>query len=99
MIVSFKNRGTEDVFNDTDSKQARKVCPSTIWNVAQRKLEYLQAAATLTDLRVPPQNKLEKLKKEREGQHAIRINDKYRICFVWTDKGAAEVEITDYHDD
>jgi proteic killer suppression protein len=99
MIVSFRNAGTEDVFNDKDSKQARKVCPSSILHIAQRKLEYLQAAATLTDLKSPPKNQLEKLKKKREGQHAIRINDQYRICFVWTDKGVADVEITDYHDE
>ena len=97
MIVSFKNRGTEDVYNNEDTKAARKACPNTIWRVAQRKLEYLQAALTLSDLKSPPKNELEKLKGDRDGQHSIRINDKYRICFVWTEKGAARVEITDYH--
>jgi proteic killer suppression protein len=97
MIVSFENRGTEDVYNNEDTKAARKTCPNTIWRVAQRKLEYLQAASTLSDLKSPPKNGLEKLKEDRAGQHAIRINDKYRICFVWTEKGAANVEITDYH--
>ncbi len=97
MIVSFRNRGTEDVFNNEDTKAARKTCPHSIWSVAQRKLEYLQAAGTLSDLKRPPKNKLEKLKGDRAGQHAIRINDQYRICFVWTDKGPREVEITDYH--
>lgn len=97
MIVSFRNRGTEDVFNNEDTKAARKTCPESIWSVAQRQLQYLQAATVLSDLKTPPQNKLEKLKRERLGQHAIRINDKYRICFVWTEKGADQVEITDYH--
>ena len=97
MIVGFKTEGTEDVFNNKDSKAARKQCPGDIWKVAQRKLDYLQAAKTLGDLRAPPGNELEKLKADREGQHSIRINDKYRICFVWSDQGAHEVEIADYH--
>ena len=97
MIVSFKNRGTEDVFNNEDTKVARRTCPNTIWSVAQRKLDYLQSASTLTDLKRPPNNKLEKLKDDRAGQHSIRINDQYRVCFVWTDDGAEDVEITDYH--
>jgi toxin HigB-1 len=97
MILSFKSRGTEDVFNNLDTKTARRTCPKSIWAVAQRKLQYLQAASLLSDLRIPPQNKLEKLKRERAGQHAIRINEQYRVCFVWTDKGADRVEITDYH--
>jgi proteic killer suppression protein len=98
MIVGFRNRGTEDVFNNEDTKAARRTCPSSIWGVAQRKLEYLQAATSLTDLKRPPKNNLEKLKGKRARQHAIRINDQYRVCFVWTDKGADQVEITDYHD-
>ena len=97
MIVSFKNRGTEDVFNNEDTKTARKTCPSSIWMVAQRKLEYLQAAGKLTDLKRPPGNKLEALSGDRDGMHSIRINDQYRICFAWTEKGAEQVEIVDYH--
>jgi proteic killer suppression protein len=96
MIRSFRNHGTEDVFNGVDSKAARKVCPRDLVKVARRKLGMLDAAVTLTDLRSPPKNKLEKLEDDREGQHAIRINDQYRICFVWED-GAEAVEITDYH--
>lgn len=96
MIRSFRNHGTEDVFNGVDSKAARKVCPADLVKVARRKLGMLDAAVTLTDLRSPPNNKLEKLEDDREGQHAIRINDQYRICFVWQD-GAEAVEITDYH--
>ena len=97
MIVSFKNNGTEDVFNNEDTKAARKTCPSDIWSVAQRKLGYINGAGALRDLKVPPANHLEKLSGDREGQHSIRINDKYRICLVWTEKGAENVEITDYH--
>ena len=97
MIVNYKNKGTEDVFNNDDTKAARKVCPNEIWGVAQRKLAMLQSAVILKDLNVPPKNKLEKLTKNRKGQHSIRINDQYRICFTWTENGAEDVEITDYH--
>lgn len=97
MIGSFKDQGTEDVYNNEDTRAARKTCPGEIWSVAQRKLQMVQNAVLLADLKVPPKNKLEKLKGDRAGQHAIRINDKYRVCFIWTDQGAEEVEITDYH--
>lgn len=97
MIVSFKNQGTEDVFNNEDTKVARRTCPSAIWGIAQRKLAYVAAAGAVSDLRVPPGNHLKKLSDDREGQHSIRINDQYRICLIWTDKGAEDVEITDYH--
>lgn len=97
MIVNFKNKGTEDVFNNEDTRAARKTCPSEIWPVARRKLDMVQAAVTLKDLRVPPRNELEKLSKDRKGQHSIRINRQYRVCFIWTDQGCEDVEITDYH--
>ena len=97
MIVSFKGRGSEDVFNNVDSRAARKSCPGSIWGVAQRKLYYLQSAGALKDLKSPPANRLEKLSGDRAGQHSIRINDQYRICFIWTNRGAEQVEITDYH--
>lgn len=97
MIASFKDKGTEDVFDNEDTKAARNKCPREIWKVAQRKLAMIEAAAMLTDLRVTPGNALEKLKRDRAGQQSIRINDQYRICFVWTDNGAEDVEITDYH--
>lgn len=97
MIASFHDRGTEDIFNGVDSKAARRTCPSEIWSVARRKLNQINQAATLNDLRAPPQNRLERLKGDRQGQHSIRINDQYRICFRWTEHGAADVEITDYH--
>jgi toxin HigB-1 len=68
-----------------------------LWSVAQRKLDQMNAAVSLASLRIPPGNHLEALSKERRGQHSIRINDQYRICFIWTDDGAERVEITDYH--
>jgi proteic killer suppression protein len=97
MIVSFQDQGTEDVYDGTDSKAARKSCPRAIWPVARRKLDQLAAVMRLDALRVPPGNRLEALKGNREGQHSIRINDQYRICFGWTDAGPEQVEITDYH--
>jgi toxin HigB-1 len=97
MIVSFKNRNTEDIFNGKNSREARKVCPVSIWKVATRKLDQLNAATTLNDLRIPPNNRLENLAGDRQGQHSIRINNQYRICFIWTNAGAEQVEIVDYH--
>lgn len=97
MIVSFKDRGTEDIFDGTNSKEARKTCPINLWNVAQRKLDQLNAAISLNDLRVSPGNRLEALQNERAGQHSIRINDQYRLCFVWLEQEASSVEIVDYH--
>ena len=74
-----------------------RTCPVLLWGVAHRKLDQLDSAVTLQDLRVPPGNRLEALSADRLGQHSIRINDKYRICFVWTEAGPAGVEIVDYH--
>jgi proteic killer suppression protein len=97
MILSFFDQGTEDVYNRRDTKAARRACPKDIWRVAQRKLDQLNAAISLHSLSLPPNNRLEQLRKERRGQHSIRINDQYRICFVWTDEGPQRVEIADYH--
>lgn len=97
MIRSFSEAGTEDIFNGQNTKAARRTCPQNIWNVAARKLEQLDSAEVLSDLWVPPGNRLEALAGDREGQHSIRINDQYRICFVWTDAGPEMVEIVDYH--
>lgn len=71
--------------------------PRQLWNVAARKLDQIDAAVTLDDLRVPPGNRFEALKADRLGQYSIRINNQYRICFRWSESGAAEVEIVDYH--
>ena len=97
MILGFANKGTEDIFNGVDSRAARKVCPRELWSVAYRKLEMIQAATIVRDLSSPPGNRPEPLKGDRKGQHAIRINRQYRICFVWSSEGADNVGITDYH--
>lgn len=97
MIVSFKDKATEDIFNGVTSKQARKCCPASIWKVATRKLDQLDSVVELDELRIPPGNKLESLEGDRAGCHSIRINEQYRLCFRWTETGPAEVEITDYH--
>jgi len=97
MIRSFKDTATEDIFNGINSKAARKACPQNLWKIAVRKLDQMDSAEVLDDLRIPPGNRLEALKGERQGQHSIRINDQYRICFVWTEAGPEEVEIADYH--
>ena len=97
MIVSFKDDGTEHVFDGRDTKKARKACPSDLVRVARRKLDQVNQAARLDDLRVPPNNRLEKLRGDREGQHSIKINDQWRVCFRSTNAGAEEVEIVDYH--
>ena len=80
-----------------DTKRARRVCPANLWSVARRKLELLDSAGALADLRIPPANRLEALKEDRGGQHSIRANDQYRIGFVWTELGPGQVEIVDYH--
>lgn len=97
MICSFNDAGTEDIFNRKDTKAARAACPQALWRVAQRKLDQLNAAEELGDLRAPPGNRLEALKGDRKDQHSIRINDRYRVCFRWTEDGAEAVEIVDYH--
>lgn len=85
------------MFYGRDTKAARAACPKDIWRLADRKLEMLDSADALNDLRIPPGNRLEKLKGDRAGQHSIRINDRYRICFEWNQSGPLEVEIVDYH--
>ena len=97
MIVSFADAGSEDVFNHRDTPGARRVCPRELWRVAQRKLDQLNAAVSLNSLRIPPGNRLEALRGDRAGQHSIRINDRYHVCFVWTEAGPARVAIADYH--
>jgi proteic killer suppression protein len=97
VIVTFKDEGTEDVFDGRNTKKARKACPQNLWLVARRKLDQINQAAELNDLRVPPGNRLEELRGKRRDQYSIRINDQYRVCFTWTESGAEEVEIVDYH--
>jgi proteic killer suppression protein len=97
MIRSFKNNATEDVFNGKTTKVALRLCPKSLWKIAARKLDQLDSVLSLDELYVPPGNRLEALSGNRQGQHSIRINDQYRICFQWTETGPADVEITDYH--
>lgn len=95
--VTFKNSGTEDIFNGLNSKAARKICPELILRVAVRKLDQIDSVPTVDELNVPPGNRLEMLAGERAGQYSIRINDQYRVCFFWSELGVEEVEIVDYH--
>lgn len=97
MIHSFKDQGTEDIFDGKNSKAARKLCSQSLWNIASRKLEQVDSASNLNDLKVPPGNRLEALSGNRDGQYSIRINDQYRICFEWSNGNADNVEIVDYH--
>jgi len=97
MIVSFKNRAAEDIFNGKISKEARKACPQAIWRIATRKLDQLDSVETLNELKVPPGNRLEPLAGNRKGQYSIRINEQFRICFKWGKTGPFDVEIIDYH--
>ncbi len=93
MIHSFANLNTEQVWH---RQHVRRFGPD-LQRMANRKLLILDAAENLADLRVPPGNRLEQLTGDREGQHSIRINDQWRICFVWTRTGPVDVEIVDYH--
>lgn len=93
MIKSFKDSETEKVYRRVHSKRLA----TDIQPVALRKLRMLNNAGSLQDLRSPPGNRLEKLRGDREGQHSMRINDQWRICFVWRENNAYEVEIADYH--
>ncbi len=97
MIASFKDGATEDLFNGVNSKNARKACPRSLWAVLSRKLDQLDSVQTLDELKIPPGNHLEMLRGNRRGQYSIRINDQYRICFVWSKNGPGDVEVTDYH--
>lgn len=93
MIASFKDADSERLFRAGTSRRL----PANLRRAAARKLGWLHGAHALNDLRIPPGNRLEALRADREGQHSIRINDQYRICFVWREGNAHEVEIVDYH--
>ncbi|MEZ4647492.1 MAG: type II toxin-antitoxin system RelE/ParE family toxin [Candidatus Eisenbacteria bacterium] len=97
VIHSFADRGTEDVFDGADTRAARACCPPDVWRVAQRKLDQLNRVRELRELSVPPGNRLERLRGDRQGQHSIRVNQQYRVCFRWEGVDAHEVEIADYH--
>jgi proteic killer suppression protein len=93
MIQSFKDKETKKIFDREGSKKL----PQSIQRIALRKLVMIHAAVGVNDLRVPPGNRLEKLKGERSDQHSIRINDQWRICFRWEGGNAHDLEIVDYH--
>jgi proteic killer suppression protein len=93
MIVGFASAETELIWSGQRSRRL----PGDIQGIALRKLRMLNQARVLSDLRIPPANRLEALRGNRAGQHSIRINDQWRICFVWRDNGASDVEIVDYH--
>lgn len=97
MIGSFRDRGSEDVFDGRETRAARRACPTGLWRVARRKLDQINRVGDLRELAVPPGNRLERLSGDRRGQHSIRINDQYRVCFRWESGSAEDVEITDYH--
>lgn len=93
MIIRFACKETEKIWRGSVSLKL----PGNIQQVALRKLFMLDKAFVLSDLKIPPANRLEALKLDRQGQHSVRINDQWRICFIWTDSGPDAVEIVDYH--
>jgi proteic killer suppression protein len=94
VIKTFADKSTKEFW---DTGKSRNMPPANLRNVAQKKLAMLHAAGELEDLRVPPGNRLEELRRDRAGQYSIRINDQFRVCFVWRDGDAYDVEVTDYH--
>ena len=97
MIRTFADAATEDLFHGHDSRRARRSCPAPLWPTVARKLTQLNRVRELRELAIPPGNRLEALRGTRRGQHRIRINDQFRICFRWEDGYADDVEVTDYH--
>jgi len=95
--VQIQDPGTLDIFNGNETADARRSLPSELHARAAGLLDRINAAANPNDLRIPRGNRLEKLTGDRKGQHSVRINDQYRICFTWTEGEAREVEIVDYH--
>lgn len=96
-IIGFADKGTADIWNGVNSKQARKALPTGLWPTAVIKLDRIDACDTTQDLRVPPGNRFEALKGDLAGHFSIRINDQYRIVFKFEGGNASEVQITDYH--
>jgi proteic killer suppression protein len=96
VIASFEDKATRDIFDGTDSKDARSI-PKQLWSVARRKLDMVNAAHDLLDLKAPPSNRLEKLKGDLAGLWSVRVNDQYRVVFRFANGNAEHVRITDYH--
>lgn len=97
MIRTFADAATEDLFNGVDNRRARAACPAVLWPVVRRKLTQLNRVRDLRELAVPPGNRLERLRGDRAGQHSIRINQQYRVCFQREGGYADQVEVADYH--
>lgn len=97
MIRSFADQATEDIFDGRENRRVRARLPVSLWRVARRKLTQVNRVRDLRELAVPPGNRLERLVGDRAGQHSVRINDQYRVCFRWEAGHADDVEITDYH--
>lgn len=97
VMQSFNVAGVEDIFNGKNTSAARRICPESVWKIVVRKLDQLDSTSSLQDLKIPPGNHLEALSGSRKGQHSIRVNDQYRICFIWTEQGPDKVEVVDYH--
>jgi proteic killer suppression protein len=97
VIKTFGGKHGADTTEFWNTGKSQGMPPSNLRRVAKRKLQMVNAATQLNDLKVPPGNKLEELEDDREGQHSIRINDQFRVCFVWKDQDAYDVEVTDYH--
>jgi len=93
VIKTFREADAEQLWNEERSRRI----PASVLRAAFKKLQMLNAAGALNDLMLPPGNRWERLKADREGQHSIRVNDRYRLCFVWRDGNAYDVEITNYH--
>jgi proteic killer suppression protein len=94
VIKTFADKSTKELW---DTGKSQGMPPANLRSAARKKLAMLHSAGRLEDLRIPPGNRLEELRRDRAGQHSIRINDQFRVCFVWRDGDAFDVEITDYH--
>ena len=97
MIKSFSAQGSEDIFDGVNSQAARSCCPRSLWGIVQRKLDQINRVREIGELAIPPGNRLERLRGDRQDQYSIRINERYRICFRWEDGHAYEIEVVDYH--
>ncbi|MCT0213291.1 type II toxin-antitoxin system RelE/ParE family toxin [Synechococcus sp. CS-1326] len=97
MIRSFRCRDTQALFSGKPVRRFGSIARTAFCKLSFRKLAILDAAACLNDLQIPPGNRLEPLRGDRHGQHSIRINDQFRLCFHWTEAGPEDVEIVDYH--
>jgi len=97
VIQGYRDKATEDIRNGRSSRIARNRLPAALWRTAARKFDQLHRVLDLEELRTPPGNHLEAPRGDRHGQYAIRINEQYRICFVWGPDGPDELEVVDYH--